>query len=196
MSKKGPVTPERTVFKPEQHEAPLTLPTAAEAEPLRPGETDPAKALETARQNVIETAADTEAQSNPLEALQAAEKASQPVTPGHINRELKQITLRRELQRLRRQLPVPQRLLSRIIHQPAIRAVSQAAGQTVSRPSGLLGGGLVAFAGTSGYLYLARHIGFNYNYLVFLVLLAGGFILGLVLELLVHLATRSRRGES
>jgi hypothetical protein len=186
---------EKITFKPEQHEAPLTLPTAAEAEPLRSGETDPAKALETARQNVIETAADAEAQPNPLEALQAAEKASQPATPSHINRELKQITLRRELQRLRRQLPAPQRLLSRAVHQPVIRAISQAVGQTVSRPSGLLGGGLVAFLGTSSYLYLARHIGFTYNYLVFLLLLAGGFILGLGLELLVHLATRSRRGD-
>jgi hypothetical protein len=70
---------------------------------------------------------------------------------------------------------------------------SEAAGRTVSRPSGLLGGGLVAFLGTTGYLYLARHIGFTYNYLVFLLLLAGGFILGVSLELLVHLATGSRR---
>jgi hypothetical protein len=185
---------EKLAFKPERHEALPALPPPEKAEPLRAGETDPVKALLEARTTVAETAR-SETTANPLEALRAAEKASQPATPRQVNRELKQITLRRELQQIRRQLPVPQRLLSKAIHQPVVRVASEAAGKTVSRPSGLLGGGLVAFLGTTSYLYLARHIGFTYNYLVFLLLLAGGFILGLALELLVHLATGSRRGS-
>ena len=183
---------EKLTFKPERPEALPALPTPEKAEPLRKGETDPVKALLEARTTVAETTR-SEAQPDPLEALRAAEEASQPVTPRQVNRELKQITLRRELQQIRRKLPAPQRILSKVIHQPAIRIASEAAGRTVSRPSGLLGGGLVAFLGTTGYLYLARHIGFTYNYLVFLLLLAGGFILGVSLELLVHLATGSRR---
>ena len=187
--------PEKVAFKPERpvtHEVLPALPTAEQAEPLRPGEADPAKALKEARATVNETALN-DTRANAMEALKASEKAAQPVTPSYINRELKQITLQRELQQIRRKLPAPQRLLSRIIHQPVVRTVSQVAGQTVSRPSGLLGGSLVAFLGTSGYLYLARHIGFTYNYLVFLVLLAAGFVLGLGLEFLVYLATRSRQ---
>lgn len=183
---------EKLNFKPEQHEDLLALPTPERAEPLRKGETDPVQALLEARTTVDETTR-SETQPNPLEALQAAEKASQPTTPRQVNRELKQITLRRELQQIRRKLPLPQRILSQTIHQPAVRIASEAASKTVSRPSGLLGGGLVAFLGTTGYLYLARHIGFTYNYLIFLLLLAGGFILGLTLELLVHVATGSHR---
>jgi hypothetical protein len=170
----------------------VMLPTAEQAEPLKIGEADPAKALNKARATVAETTR-SETQLNPLEALETSEKASQAAEPRRINRELKQITLRRELQQIRRKLPLPERTLSAVIHQPVVRAVSEAAGKTISRPSGLLGGSLVAFLGTGGYLYLARHIGFTYNYLVFLLLLAGGFVLGLVLELLVYLAIGSRR---
>lgn len=184
-----------------KHEAELALPTAEQAEPLRPGEADPAKtpdnqaeALEAARAE-LEATARSETQPNPLEALKAAENEPGEHASQSVNQELRHITLRRELQRIRRQLPRQQRLLSHVIHQPVVRAVSQAAGQTVTRPSGLLGGGLVAFLGTTAYFYLAAHLGFTYNYLVFLVLLGGGFVLGVALEFLVYLATRSRRGR-
>jgi hypothetical protein len=144
---------------------------------------------EKAHKAVVE-ATRSETQLNPLEKLARDEKASQPTTPSYINRELKTITLNRELKAIRRKLPAPQRTRSRVIHQPAVRAVSEAAGKTVSRPSGLLGGGLAALVGTSGYLYLSRHIGFQYNYGVFLALFAGGFALGLIIELAVSVALR------
>jgi hypothetical protein len=127
------------------------------------------------------------------ETLKAATEVAEVAEPQQINRDLRQITLRRELQHIRRELPVPQRVLSRVVHQPAVRVISEAAGKTISRPSGLLGGGLVALLGTTSYLYLAKHIGFTYNYFVFMALFVGGFIVGLVLELLVHLTTTSRR---
>lgn len=135
---------------------------------------------------------ETEAQTNPLEGLKAAQETAQPVTNQTVNRELRQITLRRELKNIRRKLPAPQRALSKVIHQPVIRATSEVAGKTVSRPSGLLGGGVVALTGTSLYLYLANHIGFTYNYGVFLVLFAAGFVLGLLIEFLVNVAFKSR----
>jgi hypothetical protein len=130
---------------------------------------------------------------DPLEKLKLAESAPNEPTPRHVNRELKQITLQRELKQIRRKLPRRQRVLSKVIHQPVIRVVSETTGKTLSRPSGLLGGGLVALLGTSTYLFLAKERGFPYNYGVFLALFAGGFIVGLVLELAVHLATASRR---
>jgi hypothetical protein len=190
---------EQLTIAPEQHKADraetlLTLPTPEKAEPLRKGEADPAQALREARASVAETTR-AEVQPNPLEALKAAEEASQTPAPRRIDRALKQITLRRELQQIRRQLPRAVRAFSQVIHQPAVRAISEAASRTVSRPSGLLGGGVLAFTGTTIYLYLARHIGFTYNYLVFLLLLAGGFVLGLLAELAVHLILSSRRAQ-
>lgn len=185
---------EKIKLNPEKHETLATLPTAEQAEPLRPGETDPQKALQEARANVSETV-QAETQPNPLEALKEAEETSEPPSPKTINRDLKQITLRRELGEIRRKLPVADRALSKVIHQPVVRAISEGTAKTVSRPSGLLGGGLLAFTGTTVYLFVAKRQGFEYNYLVFLVLLATGFGVGLILELFVNLAMRSRRHQ-
>ncbi len=108
-------------------------------------------------------------------------------------RESKKTVGQRKLKEVQRQLPARDRRLSRIIHQPAIRAVSEVAGSTISRPSGLLGGGIVAFMGSAAYLYFTRYIGIPYNYFVFALLFIGGFALGLLLELLVWSLTASRR---
>lgn len=186
---------ERLTITPERHEslpkAERLLPTAEKAEPLRKGEKDPAKALKEARTKVQETA-QAETGAVLREQLSTTERA-QPNQPLHVNRELKSITLNRELAAIRRKLSAPQRSFSKVIHQPVIRAVSEPLGKTVSRPSGLLGGGLVAFLGTTSYLYLAKRTGMSYNYFVFLALFFGGFIVGLLLELVVFVATSSRR---
>ena len=168
------------------------LPTAKEAEPLRKGEKDPAIALAEARQDVLETT-QAEQQPDPMEKLKDAENKAQPSAPTHINRDLKKATLQRELTQIRIHLSKPNKVLSKVIHQPVVRNVSEAAGKTVSRPSGLLGGSLMAFIGTSAYFYLAANQGFKYNYAVFLAMFFGGFALGLILELLVWTATRSKR---
>lgn len=173
---------------PEYHEHPAShAEKAAEAAKTKH---EQQRQLTEARQEAHEEA---KPDDKTLEKLKAAETASAPAEPQHINRELRKITLRRELQHIRRKLPASQRVLSQVIHQPTVRVISEAAGKTISRPSGLLGGGLVALLGSSTYLYLAEHYSFTYNYFVFLTLFVGGFIIGLALELLVYLATSSRR---
>jgi hypothetical protein len=177
---------------PEKHEL-ITAHAEAEGEhePIKP-EASPLKRAEGAREEIAETASSDIQLQEKLQAV-GAENSSQDVSPRLANQELRQVALRRELKNIRRKLRAPQKVLSNVIHQPVIRAVSESASKTVSRPSGLLGGGLVAFMGTSGYLYMAKHYGFRYNYMVFLLLLAGGFALGLILEFLVWVATGSRR---
>ena len=81
---------------PEQHRS---LPTAEQAEPLRPGEEDPLKKLQAARQEISQATK----QEKPVEALHASEKTSQPMTHSYVNRELKAITLRRELKSIQGQ---------------------------------------------------------------------------------------------
>jgi hypothetical protein len=96
--------------------------------------------------------------------------------------ELKEIAYQRLLTRARRHLPTYSRAMSKIIHQPAVDAVSEAVGKTVGRPSGIIGGGLMALIGTSIYYYLARHYGYSYNSFVFLLLMLVGFVLGWSIE--------------
>lgn len=188
MSERAPASPEKfeSLPMPERH---LSLPTAEQAEKLRPGEADPVKRLEQARTDV-ET---HQSHDNPVERYQAAERAQTAPRAQHINQELKNITLGRELKQIRRKLKAPDRVLSKVVHQKAVRAVSEASSKTLARPSGLLGGGIVAFVGTTSYLLLTRHIGMQYNYFVFLVLFFGGFLLGLGLELAVWAFTKRNR---
>lgn len=188
MSEKIPnLEAQEALPSPEQHE----LLTAPQQERLNPGEQAPRLSAQEARRAAAEVQTN-QATLNPLEQLAAAEKSVQPHPPMHVDKSLRTITLRRELMLIRRQLSLPARTLSKVIHQPVIRAVSEGASKTVSRPSGLLGGGLVALFGTSGYLYLAHHMGFSYNYGVFGLLFIGGFVFGLLLEWLVYLSLGRR----
>lgn len=187
---------EKITVKPEQHEA-LPSPEqhellTAKASPEKSAHGEKAVTAHEARAAVAEAQAE-EQQPRPLEGLSQAENAPQTHSHMFIDRQLRNVTRSRSLHKLWRQESLPVRTFSKVVHQPAVQAVSEGASKTISRPSGMLGGGLVALLGTSIYLYLAHHMGFTYNSGVFLILFAGGFVLGLLLEFLVYLATRSRR---
>jgi hypothetical protein len=119
----------------------------------------------------------------------------QPATqaPSFISKDLRTLTAARALSTVRNRLPLADKTLSKVIHQPVVRSVSNAGARTVARPSGLFTGGLLALVGSSLYLYLANHIGFTYNYVVAGVLFAAGFVLGIVVEGLLALASRVKR---
>jgi hypothetical protein len=160
------------------------LPDSQHAEPLRSGEPDPE--LQSKIENVRINIENSATQDNPFERLIKSEELEYNKSkPVHVNQELKDITLRRELKQLRRKLPASERILSKVIHQPVVTKVSESASKSITRPSGLLGGGIVAFLGTSGYLYLAKHIGFTYNYFLFVILFVVGFLVGLFIEFVV-----------
>lgn len=122
----------------------------------------------------------------------AVETAADQTHTHRINHELKSIAYDRTLIRVRKDLSPPERLLSTVMHHPVIDAASEFAAKTAGRPVSLLSGSLLAFIGTTLYLWLARRYGLPYNYLVFALLFAGGFIVGLCLEL-VAMAIRKRR---
>ena len=108
------------------------------------------------------------------------------------SKQLKADAYKRALKRVRSGLNVPERTLSRVVHQKAIESVSNATAKTVARPSALLGGGIGAFIGSAVLLYVSRHNGFTYNYTVIFVLFVGGFFAGALVELIVRLFVRKR----
>lgn len=120
------------------------------------------------------------------------EKQENTVSPIGLQRELKETAYKQSLQRIQSQLKAPQRLFSKTIHNPSIERLSNVAGRTVARPSGILAGGFLALLGSNVLLYLAKHYGFKYNYLAFFLLFIGGFIAGLILEGLFRIARRKR----
>lgn len=112
-----------------------------------------------------------------------------PVTddrPQLIDNAVKMFRMRRNLSHVQNKLKPAEKRLSKVVHQPLVRLVSESAAKTISRPSGMLGGGIVAFVGSLLYLYLAHHIGFTYNYLLFLGFFVGGFIVGVALEYVAY----------
>lgn len=112
-------------------------------------------------------------------------------TFGH-TKHLKTDAFKRAQKNIRRSLSAPDKVMSKIVHQPVIDAASNAAAKTVARPSVLLGGGIGAFVGSSILLYLSRQNGFTYNYTVIFVLFLGGFLLGALVELSIKALRRKR----
>ncbi len=109
-----------------------------------------------------------------------------------VHKELKADAYKHTIRKIRSQLKAPDRVLSRIVHQPVVDAVSNATAKTVARPSGFLGGSIVAFIGSAAFLYMARRYGFTYNYAVVFMLFVGGFALGIILELFLRLVFRRK----
>lgn len=94
------------------------------------------------------------------------------------------------LNRAQQSLPATSKILSKVIHQKNIEAISNVGAQTVARPSGLLGGGIGALLGAITLLYASKHYGFSYNYAFFLVTFLAGFAAGLAIELVLKLIKR------
>lgn len=113
--------------------------------------------------------------------------------PQLIDNAIKMFRMRRNLSHVQNKLKPAQKSFSKVIHQPLVRQVSESAAQTVSRPSGLLGGGIVAFIGSGLYLTLAHRVGFTYNYLLFLGFFGSGFLLGVALEYAAYGLRKHRR---
>lgn len=119
-------------------------------------------------------------EANPLD------EVNEPTTGDNIrwwSAELKAQGLDRILSSVRNRLSAPEKRLSKVIHQPAVEKVSDVAGNTVARPSGILFGGIFSFIGSLGAYLLAKHLGGQLHYSIFAVCFVGGFILGLFVEL-------------
>ncbi|NDD84730.1 hypothetical protein EBZ38_10745, partial [bacterium] len=125
--------------------------------------------------------------------LNPTETAPTERQDGYINRELKDMAYRRTMNSTRRNLSAPSRLVSKLIHQPVVEKVSEVASASVARPSGIIGGGLCAVTGSFLLLWLTKKYGYEYNYLMFIIFLAAGFVFGVIIELVLYVTVTRRR---
>lgn len=109
-----------------------------------------------------------------------------------VTKSLKKTAYKRTLKKVRTQLSAPEKALSTAIHNPTVDKVSEVAGKTVARPSGILFGGIGAFAGSLFLLIISKRSGFTYNYLAFVLIFVAGYFVGLIVELFY----RALRGKS
>lgn len=133
------------------------------------------------------------AKATAISAKEFAAPKTEATTPHiGIQRELKADAYRKTLAKVQTKLHPTERFFSQIVHRPAVESASNVAGSTIARPSGLLGGGIVALASSTAILYMSKHYGFRYNYLTFVGFFVGGFLLGITIEMLVRLVTRKQ----
>lgn len=123
-----------------------------------------------------------------------ADKLEEPVKDTYLGsqKQVKEQAYKQTLQATQRKLPKTSQRFSKVVHSDVVNAVSEVGAKTVARPSGLLGGSMVAFFGSVIFLYYARHYGFRYNYLVLFILFALGFLVGALIEVVIW-ALYSRR---
>ncbi len=76
----------------------------------------------------------------------------------------------------------PERAFSSFIHRPVIERTSEVAGKTIARPSGIAGAAIAAFVGLLSVYGVAKFAGFELSGSEMPLLLAGGFLIGLVAE--------------
>jgi hypothetical protein len=165
---------EQLTLSPEKHTPAVEL-TAERPQAAEYSEADKTQHIEQAQATVAIESAATEQPTLP----------QFPVTddrPQFIDNAIKTLRMRRNLGHVQNKLKPAEKSFSKVVHQPLVQLVSESAAKTISRPSGILGGGIVAFIGSLGYLYLSRHLGFTYNYLFFLVFFIAGFALGSIAE--------------
>ena len=92
--------------------------------------------------------------------------------------------------RIRKHLALPERALSKVVHSRVMEKPSELAEKTIARPSGLLGGAFFAAAGSSLLLWITKHNGYTYNYLLVILLFAGGMIVRLRPEAVVPILNK------
>ena len=109
----------------------------------------------------------------------SSEKRHHPVL---VNKQLKDMAYSRAMTRVRKHLSFPSRTLSRAMHSRLLERPSEIAEKTIARPSGVLGGALASAVGATILLWLTKRNGYEYNYLVVIMLFFGGMILGLLIE--------------
>lgn len=83
---------------------------------------------------------------------------------------------------VRQNMSKPERSFSKFIHKPIVEKTSEVAGKTIARPSGIAGAAIAAFIGLFSVYSIARFAGFELSGSEMPLLLAGGFVLGLLSE--------------
>lgn len=99
---------------------------------------------------------------------------------------LKEKAYEKTLEEIRDDLAPHERFASKLFHRPVVEATSEILSKTVARPVSSSIGAIIVSIGLSASLYLSYRYGFEFNYLLFLLLFIGGYGLGVIVELLLR----------
>jgi hypothetical protein len=106
----------------------------------------------------------------------------------------KQQALRTYLGQVRYHLSGPDQAFSKFVHNPTINSLSEAAGKTIIRPSGILTGGVFTLIGSGYYYFATKSTGYSYSFTIALLLFIGGFVVGVAAEIIYRILAKHQRG--
>ena len=181
MAEQLPHAFEQKNFEPDEHEAaPEALPPQAEQEIVKAETVDADRARHEAQaRDKIK-----EIHKPKLETLdESARSASRIIRVPLASLEPVVETITKTLTSIRQNLSPSQKKFSKVIHNPVISNVSEFTAKTLARPYAILAGGVVAVIGSGVYLYYTRHLGYQYNYFVPILLFGAGLAAGIAVEL-------------
>ena len=142
-----------------------------------------------AHRNIVEKQSILGSDFDHLKAEHVQPKSTHPLIA---SLQLKTASWARQMTRTRKRLNPIDRTASKIIHSPIIDKPSEFIGKTIARPQGMLWGSVAAFIGTSALLWATNHYGYEFNYLLVVLLFLGGSLLGTAIEGLTYAFRKNR----
>jgi len=107
-------------------------------------------------------------------------------SPHHATKQIKQQKFNEIMMITQKHLKYPSRQFSKLIHNKNVEAISEVGAATIARPSGILGGSIIAIAGSIAILMIARQVGFRVPSSVFVTLFIIGFFVGIFMDAIIR----------
>lgn len=145
--------------------------------------------LEKARHEALE-------QANKSEKEQAKEKAAEKSPAerrrGPIGKKEREASFKATMKEIQTDMSAPSRTFSKVIHNPVVEKVSDAAGKTVARPNAILSGAIAAFLFTLVIYLVARYYGYPLSGAESIAAFALGWLFGITYDFLKAMVTGKR----
>jgi hypothetical protein len=136
------------------------------------------KSAEKARVEALETAISVEKGS--AEKKNKSGDSPAPRRRGGISKHEKAASYKKRMKQIQDELPAPERMFSKLIHNPVVEKVSAVAGATIARPNAILSGAVVAFFLVLAVYLVAKNLGYPLSGFESI----GAFIIGWVIGVL------------
>ncbi len=132
------------------------------------------------RKEIDDTSTTTEAITTEKRSTEEPEMA----TTYWNSKEYREVAFKQLMGKVQKHLNGPERVASKVFHQPTIEKASEIGSKTVARPSGVLMGSIFSFVISLTTYLLAKYNGYDMPYSVFIMSFIGGFLLGVFVEFL------------
>src|SRR5664279_595347 len=111
---------------------------------------------------------------------------------GPISKSAREASYNATMNQVRGELSAPSRVFSKVIHNKAIEATSDALGNTVARPNAILSGAIVAFTLTLAVYLTAKYYGYPLSGFESIGSFIAGWIVGLLFDYFRVMVTGKR----